>query len=233
MDLDDLKQKWMQHDQKLDAILRLNRQLLTASNMNRARSASQRLAMAQALEAVIWFVIIVALGRFLYEHATLARFALPAACLDLYAIANLIAVIRQIAAALELDYAKPIATIQKQLESLRMLRIRYTQVALAAGILAWTPFVIVAMKGFFGLDAYRLLGAAWLSANLVFTVAVVALGIWLSRKYAEKMSRSPFMARLIKDLAGYNLNAAAGFMATLSEFEGEEDSQTKRDTSQL
>jgi hypothetical protein len=35
------------------------------------------------------------------------------------------------------------------------------------------------------------------------------------------MGRSPFVQRLMKDLAGYNLNAAAGFLAKLSQFEEE------------
>jgi hypothetical protein len=222
MDLDELKQKWAEHDRKLDAILRLNRQLLTASNMSRAWSALQRLATLLAVEAVIWFAIVVALGQFIYAQADLARFSIPAAFVDAYAIANLIAVIRQIALALELDYGKPIATIQKQLESLRILRIRYIQLSLIAGMLAWTPAVIVVLRGFCGVDAYHVPGAAWLLANLLFTVAFDALAIGLSRKYSDRMSGSPLIQRLMKDLAGYNLNAAAGFLATLSEFEHEE-----------
>ena len=67
MDLDELKQKWAVHDRKLDALLRLNRRLLTASTMNRARSALQRLAISLALESAVWFALIVALGIFIYN----------------------------------------------------------------------------------------------------------------------------------------------------------------------
>jgi hypothetical protein len=222
MDLDELKQKWAVHDRKLDALLRLNRRLLTAANMNRARSAAHRLVTALAVESVIWFVLIVVLGQFIYDQRNVARFAIPAAFLDLYAIANLIALIQQIVAALAVDYGKPVATIQKRLESLRMMRIRYIQVSFVAGILAWTPSVVVVLKGFLGLDAYHVLDSAWLVANLLFSLAFVALAIGLSRKYGDRMNRSPLIQRLMKDLAGYNLNAAAGFLATLSEFEHEE-----------
>jgi hypothetical protein len=221
MDLDELKQKWAEQDRKLDAILRMNRQLLTASNLNRARSGLQRLAIALGVESVIWFAIIGALGHFIYEHAALVRFAIPAVCLDVYAIANLIALIRQMKAALDLDYSKPIAVIQKQIESLRILRIRYTQVAVIAGVLAWTPFVIVALKGFLELDAYLVPGVPWLLANVLSTIAFAALAVMLSRKYGEQMGRSPFLQRLMKDVAGYNLNAAAESLVKLSEFEHE------------
>src|SRR5258708_4480799 len=127
MDLDELKEKWAEHDRKLEVNIRLNRQLLSATNMNRARSALQRLAVLQALGSVIHFAAIVALGAFIADHLGLIRFALPAAVLDLFAIAILIARIRQITMARQIDYAKPIAAIQKQLEALRMLRIRSTQ----------------------------------------------------------------------------------------------------------
>ena len=145
----------------------------------------------------------------------------PAAVLHLYAIGNLIAAIRQITAALQIDHDKPIAAIQKQLEALRVLRIRTTQWALLGGILAWTPFVIVALKGFFGVDAYRGLDAGWLLANLLFSLVVVGLSIWLSRKYGGRMNRRPMLQRIMNELAGYNLNSAAGFLASIAEFEDE------------
>jgi hypothetical protein len=218
MDLDVLKEKWAEHDRKLDVNIRLTRQLLSATNMNRARSALQRLAVFLAVEAVVQFAVVVALGSFIYEHIALVRFALPAAALDVFAIAILIAMIRQIAGALQIDYDKPIAIIQKQLEDLRVLRIRYIQGIFLVATLAWTPLLIVALKGFWGLDAYRLFGAAYLVANLLVGLAIIPLAIWLSKKFSGRMNRSPIIQRLMKDLAGYNLNAAASFLAALSEF---------------
>ena len=175
MDLDSLKEKWAEYDRKLDDVIRLNRRILTATTMNRARSSLQRVAIWMAVESVVWFVIIVALGSFAYEHIALPRFALPAVVLDLYAIANLIFLIRQIAAALGIDYGMPVSVIQSRLEALRMMRIRYIQVSVLAGMLVWTPFVIVVLKVLFDIDAYSSPGVPWLAANLVFSVAVIAL----------------------------------------------------------
>jgi hypothetical protein len=221
MDLESLKEKWAEYDRKLDDVIRLNRRILTATTMNRARSYLQRVAMLLAVESVIWFVIIVALGSFTYNHIALPRFALPAAVLDLYAIANLIFLIRQIAAALGIDYGMPVSAIQSRLEAMRMLRIRYIQVSVLAGMLVWTPFVIVVLKTLFDIDAYSSPGVPWLAANLVFTVAVVALAIQLSKRFGTRSSGSPILQRLMKDLAGHNLNEAAGFLATLAEFDEE------------
>jgi len=221
MELDELKQKWAEHDHKLEVNIRLTRQLLTATKMNRARSALQRLAVFVALESVVALAVIIVLGSFIGDHIAMVRFAVPAAALDLFEIASLILLIQQIRLALNIDYGSPVAAIQKQLESLRMLHIRHFQWTLLLAPLLWTPLLIVALEGFLRVDAYKTVGAAYLLANLLFGLAIIPPAIWLSKKFGYRMDRSPKIQRLMKDLAGYNLNAASDFLATLSEFEEE------------
>ena len=219
MELDELKQKWAEHDRKLEVNIRLTRQLLSATKMNRARSALQRLAVFLALESVIALVVIIALGSFISDHIAMVRFEVPAAALDLFEIATLIVLIQQIRLALCIDYSKPVAAIQKRLESLRMLHIRHFQWTLLLAPLLWTPLMIVALEGFLRVDAYKTLGAAYLLANLLFGLAIIPLAIRLSKKFGDRMDHSPKIQWLMKELAGYNLNAASDFLATLSEFE--------------
>jgi hypothetical protein len=221
LDLDEMKKQWAGHDRKLDESIRLNRQLLSTTKLNGARSAMQRMAAFLGLEAAAQLAVVVALGSFIYEHLAMVRFALPAAALEVFAIAILVAMIAQIAVGLQIDYDKPIAVIQKQLEDLRVLRIRYIQGIFLAATLAWTPLMIVALEGFWELDAYRRFGTAFMVSNLLVGVAIIPLALWLSRRFSDRMGRSPFIQRLMKDLAGYNLNAAAGFLTTLSQFEDE------------
>ncbi len=219
MDLDELKTKWTEYDRKLDASLELNRQLLGEARLNRAKTALQRLTLGLGLEAVLTFVAIAALGDFLYTNRSLPRFAFPAAALDLCAIVIFIALIRQITLAMQIDYGKPIAVIQKQIVELQRLRIRSLQGIFLGATLAWIPLLIVAFKGLFGLDTYRLFGAAWLSANVLLGLAIIPLAIWMSKRFGDRLGRFPLMQRLRNDLMGPNLNAAVGFLAILSEFE--------------
>jgi hypothetical protein len=221
IDLDAFQEKWAEQDRKLDASIRLNRRLLMAVNLNRLRSPMRRLAFFLGLESIIQVAVVVALGNFIYEHIATMRFALPAAALDVFAIAILSSMIRQIAGALQIDYDKPIAIIQKQLEDLRVLSIRCIQGIFLVATVAWTPLLIVTLKGFLGLDAYRLFGAPYLVANLLVGLAIIPVAVWLSKRFSSRMNRSPVMQRLMKDLAGYNLNVATDFLATLSEFQDE------------
>jgi hypothetical protein len=222
MDLDVLKEKWIEQDRRLDVIIRLNRQLLIATRMNRVRWPLRRFAFFVGLGALLGLIGPVILGQFIYQHWAEPRFVLPAVVLDVWVIANLASSIRQLVMAVQIDYDKPIAVIQKQLELLRVLRIRTTQWALLTGQLVWwTPFLIVALKGLLDVDAYKVFDTAYLLGNLAVGLAIIPLAIWVSRRFADRMGHSPLMQRLMRELAGYNLNAATGFLAKLSEFENE------------
>jgi hypothetical protein len=70
------------------------------------------------------------------------------------------------------------------------------------------------MKGLFGVDVYRLFGTTWILTNIAFGVVVIVAGIWALKKFGHRMNQ-----RFLRDLAGYNLNAAAAFLTKLAEFE--------------
>jgi hypothetical protein len=150
-------------------------------------------------------VVIVSLGAFTAKNWATPKFTIPAIVLDIAAIAALAALNAQIGMALKIDYNQPIAAIQKRLETLRLFRIRYIQAILVTSALLWMPMFIVAMKGFFGADVYRLFATAWIVTN-------VAFGLRCSRARdlaVEEVSTG----------RGIQPNAASGFLATLAEFE--------------
>jgi hypothetical protein len=130
----------------------------------------------------------------------------------------LAAAIRQIVMARRIEYGHPIAVIQKQLEELRVWRIRVVQWAVPAGAVAWAPFAIVVLKALFGMDDYS---QAWLWANVLFGLSLIPLALWLSKRFAERMDRSPFLQRTMRDIAGHNLAEAGDFLANLAQFERE------------
>jgi hypothetical protein len=218
LDLDAMKQHWTQYDRKLDESIRLNRELLSATNLNQARSALQRMTAFLGLEAAVWFVCVMALGSFIYEQIATLRWALLAVALGLYAIGMLAATIRLMVTAGQIDYDRPITAIQKQLTRLRVLRIRTTQWGLLAGAVVWAPVALGVSRVFLGISGYN---APWLLANVAFGLALIPLAWWLSKNFGERMGRSPFMQQLMNDIAGRNLSAAVSFLARLSEFEDE------------
>jgi hypothetical protein len=220
MDLDELKTKWTEYDQKLEACIRLNRRTLATVQLGRTRSALNRLTALTVLHAALWLACIASLGDFIYRHASSPRLALSAAALDLYAIGFFIALIRQTVAVRQIDYGQPVACIQKRLEALSVMRIRTVQWGVLGGLVAWAPAAIVAVQACLGVDLYSLFGAAWVWTNLLAGLAAIPLAVWLSKKFAGRVERSPFMQRLMADIAGNSLNSARRFVAVLAEFEG-------------
>ncbi|MCU0682810.1 MAG: hypothetical protein MUF34_11265 [Polyangiaceae bacterium] len=222
MNLERLREQWAEREAELGAGAGLNRRLLKAATLGRARSSLQRLSAALACELALSALSAVALGAFVHARREQARFALPGALLELGAIALTIAVAEHLAAARRVDPGGPIVATQRRLEALRARRIRHTLRVLLASPLIWPLLVVVGLEGFFGLDAYEVLGAGWLAANAVFGAALVALALWLSRRFGARAGGHPIVRRLARDLAGHNANAAAAFLTTLAEFEGED-----------
>lgn len=215
MNLDAMKAKWAEQDQNIH----LNRQLLISLYLQSGNCRVQRLRAFTALHALAWFGCIVALGDFIYEHLANPHFALAAAAVDLYAIVFLSALIRQLAIAGRIDYLQPVTAIQKQLERVRILRIRTTQWAVLAGVVLWAPAFIVVAKACLEVDIYTLFGPTWVAANLLFGLTLIPVTLWLSKKFAARLIGSSFMQQIMRDLAGHNLIAALDFLSTVARFE--------------
>jgi len=221
MELQDLKDRWADYDRKLETSIRLNTQVLREFGLNRVDSSLRRLSRQMVLELLMDLVAILALGAFTVNHLDKVRFLVPALALDLFVISFVAWSIRQWAALGSLDYGESIVTIQRKLEMLRIDRIRMTKWVFLLSPLLWTPLLIVALKGLGGLDAYAIFDAGWLAANLLFGLAVIPLMLWVSKRYGDRLERSPLGHSFVNALADRSLNDATSFLGTLSSFEKE------------
>jgi hypothetical protein len=221
MDLDALKQSWEDRDRQLDSTLRLNTLRLHAVTVGKAGTALRRLSWLLKIELFFDILILIALGSFLAGHIAEPRFLIPGLVLHVFVLLTAIDAGRQAVAIGGLDMGQPIVEMQRRIESLRLQRLRTTRLVLLLSPLLWIPMLIVALKGLLGVDAYAIFDPVWLAANIALGLAVIPLGVWLARRYADRAQRSPLARRLARDLAGYNLNAAAGYLETLERFERE------------
>ena len=213
MELDELRTKWAEHDRKLETTIILNRQLLRENYTGRARTALRRLAALLSVGSISLLAVIVSLGAFIHNNLGMPRFVWSAVLLDVLAVAALGAVNFQIGLVLQVDYDQPVSMIQKRIENLKRVRIRYVQGICVLSALTWFPMFVVVMKAFLGVDVYRTFDMNWIIWNVVFGLAVIPPGIWLVRKFGNRMS---------DEIAGYNIGAASGFLKKLEQFEREE-----------
>ena len=78
-------------------------------------------------------------------------------------------------------------------------------------MVVWVPFALVVFQ--------PVVEVTWIAANVAFGIALIPLTLWASRKFGDRLNRSPFVQQILRDLAGNNLNAAKAFLADLAEFE--------------
>jgi hypothetical protein len=207
MDLDRLREKWMEQDAKLDASIRLN--LRVATTMG-ARPALRRFSILQAASAVGTAVAILFFANFAVEHRGAAHLAIAGGALALLAIALLHAQIRMIVAASSLDYASPVALLKRRVEEMRILRIQTVRWTMALSCLAGPALMLVLLRAFAGIDAWMIFDRAWMAANVAFGAAMIPVVFWVARK---------FESRLARDLAGTDLSEAMDSLSALAEFE--------------
>ena len=221
MELDDFKNLWNDYDRKLIASMRLNTLFLQQTNLSRVQTSLNALSRGLTFEVVLNVIAILLIGSFAGDRAGEARFFFPAILLGAYAVAVTAAAIYQLVQIRALDYDEPVVAIQQKLEHLKIQRIATTKWTFLSAFLMWVPFLIVALKGLFGVDAYRALGLVYLTVNAVAGIAVIPLGLWFSKRFGKRISRTVFGRTLVDDLAGRSLATALASLDAIRRFEAE------------
>jgi hypothetical protein len=222
MTFEDLQEQWAVCDKKLEQSIRLNTALLRETRVGQARSTLRWLSPFVVADLLVNLMVVVALGVFIASHVRDPVILAAAIVLDAFAIGLVVACARQLAMLSAIDFSGPIVGAQKSLQALRRLRIRKTMWTLILAPALWAPLVVVGLEAAFGVNAYSSLGGAWLAANALFGVAVIPVMVWVSRRFGDRMAQSPFVQRLMNDIAGRSLTRAKAFLDQLAIFERED-----------
>jgi hypothetical protein len=218
MELEDLRRIWQEQDRKLSEILRADARRAAESALRRAEGATRGTAWVVLLDLVLSALPVLWLGAFIADHVAEPAFAVPAVVLDVLAIALLAAYARQYASLRTLDWGAPVASIQRRLADVRVRRVRVLRWILLLAPLLWALMLIVTLKGFLGVDAYGAFGLRFIAANVLFGLVFLAVALWISRRYSDRLRGHPFLRERLRDLAGHNLAEAEQFAAAAAGF---------------
>ncbi len=204
MDLDEMKQLW----RTLDA--RVTR-LEHARTFDRTRGALHGAIAAEVVKLGVW-------GSFIAFAVPVVGVApIAAGGIAVYAVAAIVLGVLQLVAALRIDLAAPIVTLQRDVLAFDRLRARCS---LALGLpwwLLWIAFPIT-------LAAHAGVDLADLRAVIVSNVAVGAVGLVahlaISRVLVRRAPASPRLARFLDRLAATRLRRAAEQLGELARFAG-------------
>lgn len=222
MNFETLQAQWAAQNEKLAASLKISRALLRESRTNKAASALQRLSRGVVAELIVDAISAMLLIAFIGNHLNAPAFLAPAVVLLITALVHFAFDIYQLVTLREIDFSGPVLNIQHKLARLKVVRIQVTKWTWWIAPLLWVPLLIVSLKGMLGVNAYTTFDASWLIVNVLFGLAVIPLMIWASKRFADRMNRSPRMQRMMDDIAGHDLIAATTFLNEVSQFEKEE-----------
>src|SRR5580658_1775075 len=218
MELEELKALWNESNRRLEASLLLNSMFFAQWSLRKADTSLRRLGRRITFDLIVNLIGIALLGWFAADHVAEPKFLVPAALLDVYAIALLVAGARQLFELRSLDYDEPVVAIQDRLRRLRLARIRATMGTLLFAPLMWVPLLIVATRGFFGIDIYAVASPAWLAANVLFGLAVIPIAVVIARVFGPGLERATPVRFLADQIAGRGLAAALDDLAALRRF---------------
>lgn len=221
MELENMRSQWAALNDKVESLLQINQMALRAATLKQADTALRRLRRGIIIELIVNSAGALLLVPFIGNHLAQPLFLAPAVLLFAFMLLQVAFGVHQLVVLNDLDFSGPVVQLQRALAALRVRRIRVTKWTFWAAPLLWVPLLIVAMKGVLGVDVYATFSTVWLITNLIFGVAVIAIMFFVSKRYADRMNRSPWLQRLLDDIAGHDLNAATAFLNDVARFEKE------------
>ena len=221
MELQELKDLWRQHDEKLDKQIQLNMHLLKKIELKTARSALRKATVDPGFSLAFGILMLIPLVPFIVNHIQLLQYAGPALGLALYALLLVIDSASRLSIIKKIDYDGPITQIQQQVEKLSIHNLRYTlALNLSWGVL-WLFLPIVGLKAFADVDFYSL-HHGWIVWNFAICsaigMALAALAIWLTRHRSFDQITQPWLRNTLDKLAGRHLARARASLKEIEDF---------------
>lgn len=221
MQLDDLKTAWAAHGSVLERSLAIDERLLREVLLRKVRLGLAPYVLWRTLEFALGVGAMLLIAPVFVVHIFEPRYVVAVGAVAVYAAGLTALCAHLMVSGLRLDYDGPVTVLQRDIERIRLAEYRAFKWALLGGVALWLPAALVLFEALSGADVLARVDLAWLAANLLFGLVVLALGQALSRKYVER-SVSPWARRVVDALTGRSLHAAQSRLAELARFVREE-----------
>ena len=222
MQLDDLKEAWAAHGARLERSLAIDERLLRETFLRKVRFALAPYVLRRAVEVALGVGAMLVVVPILVAHRAEPRYVVAAGALAVFAAGITALSAYLLVNGLRLDYGGAVTAIQRDVQRIRLAEYRAFKWTLLGGVVIWLPAALILFEALTGVDALARVDLAWFAANLVFGLAILALGQALSRKYVERKDLTPFARRLVDAVSGRSLRAVTAHLAELARFEREE-----------
>ncbi len=217
MELDDLKNLWREQEKQLQENWALNFELLRTLNLDKAKSRLKSLARVAMTTLIFYIAAALYFIYFTIEYGTELHFALAGGVLSVWAITIAAGAMQQLGSISAIDYSEPIPILQRKLELLKIIVLRYIRIG-AWIIPFYFSFIIVGFKSLFGVDILSVGDSTWLMVQAGITLAFIPLTIWIYRKLSPKNIDAAWMQKVLKG-NGSQITDSLIFLKDIERFE--------------
>lgn len=220
MELDELKQAWQEHTDSINRGLNLKLHSFRLAQLERTRSALATFRFYLWVELLAGAVLLLFSGSYIANHFLVPTLSVPALLFASSALVAVVGCIRKLAFLQRIDYSEPVILIQKKLESVK-LSFLHTIRWMILMLPLYMVYVVLGLNLLFGWDILAHGSPAFLWANFLFSLILVAPATWLFQKLSLNVT-NPVVRLLVRNGGGEQLLAAMTFLTSIHEFETEE-----------
>jgi hypothetical protein len=213
-ELDNLKKLWQEQEQKLEQSMALNLSLLKETKLDKAQNQLVSLIWMSSLTAAFYIAALWYFVFFAFHNLDNWHFVLAGGILTVWSGAIALGSILQLKSILTLDYAKPVAELQKQLQEIKFTIIRFLRLALMI-IPFYLVFLEVIFQVMFNVDFVALMDPLWVILQPVVLLPIV---IWLYIKLSPKNAEKKWMNWLLQG-NGSQIKSAQNFIQEINQLQ--------------
>ena len=219
MELEEIKNRWNEFDNKLEKSLQLNKQLLNKINLDKAKNKLRTLLIYKLLEMGVLVYVIYYLVNFTIKNIDSTQFSISALILIFFGVMGYISDIRQISVIIRLrtDKADDITSKQKNLTTLKLLIVNYVKWALLS-IPFFPVWIVLIPKIFLNVDIYSSSMNLWWWMNIGLGILFIPFVLWIFRQLSKK-NINLFWVKNLLDGSGWSLvTDAENFLNEIEKF---------------
>lgn len=217
MDLENFKNRWAGHQRRVEANLKINRNVIQEINLNEAKSEMRKLAVKRLAEVMCFLAAVTALWNFIASHALASAPTISALILSVFGTIGLMGTVRQIALVRRIDYSGPVTEIQGQLTLIRSHGIQVFRL-LILSVPFYLTYVFLGYKVLFDVDLFLYADPTWLQVEIIVSLCLVVPTLWLYRELGLNTTRRRWIKQLIEGSGGRQTVIAIEFLQEIKEF---------------
>lgn len=186
--------------------------------MQKVRPLLRTLIINQIVGGAIFLLITIALGVFMINHIQQTLMLISAFVLQVFSVIGWIGSINQWSTISRIDYAMPITQIRQKLQKFKIDMLQYIRL-LMLSIPFYLSYIILGFHTILDIDLFTQADQKWWVAQIIFSLILVPVAIWLYRKIHYRNIHIPWIKNLVESAGGKSVAQAMVVLRELEKFE--------------